>query len=127
MSQRDSVRVVADQIGTPTWARGLARALWRGIELGVSGTHHWTDAGVASWYDFAVAIQEEALTLGLLARAVPIEPIPTAEYPTPAKRPAYSVLDKTETWAALGEQAPHWRASLRGMLGEVAEGVRSQD
>ena len=62
MRERAEVRVVADQIGTPTWAAGLARAIWELMEVGApAGIYHWTDLGVASWYDFAVAIQEEAL------------------------------------------------------------------
>jgi dTDP-4-dehydrorhamnose reductase len=119
MATRDEVRVVADQVGTPTWARGLAGALWRVAARGdVAGVHHWTDAGVASWYDVAVAVQEEAVAAGLLARAVPVVPIRTEDYPTPARRPAYSVLDKTASWAAFGVGAPHWRAQLRAALGE---------
>lgn len=118
MGERDSLRVVADQVGTPTWARGLAEAIWRAAELGLTGIHHWTDAGVASWYDFAVAIHEEALALGLLERSIAIHPISTADYPTSAKRPSYSVLDKTETWKALGYEAEHWRVALRKMLEE---------
>jgi dTDP-4-dehydrorhamnose reductase len=82
----------------------------------LQGVHHFTDAGVASWYDFAVAIQEEALALGLLPRAVPVRPIRTADYPTPARRPAYSVLDKTDTWRALAIEPLHWRAALREVL-----------
>jgi dTDP-4-dehydrorhamnose reductase len=116
MGERDSLRVVADQIGTPTWAHGLAEALWQMCRVRPKGIHHWTDAGVAGWYDFAVAIQEEGLACGLLAREIPIQPINTVDYPTPAKRPSYSVLDKTETWAALGMTSPHWRVALRRML-----------
>ena len=119
MAERPEVRVVADQIGTPTYAPGLARALWRLASAGAQGVHHYTDSGVASWYDFAVAIQEEALPLGLLARAVPVIPIVTADYPTPARRPHYSVLDTRATSAALGEVPPHWRTNLRTMLGAV--------
>lgn len=120
MRERDSLGVVADQVGTPTWARGLAQALWRAIDLpALHGIHHWTDAGVASWYDFAVAIQEEALASGLLNNSSPVRPIRTQDYPTPARRPAYSVLDKTATWAALGVTPPHWRVALREMLGEL--------
>jgi dTDP-4-dehydrorhamnose reductase len=119
MRERDEVRVVDDQLGTPTWARALAGACWRAAaDPGVHGVHHWTDAGVASWYDFAVAIQEEALALGLLARAVPVRPIRTADYPTPARRPSYAVLDRTGGWAALGAAA-HWRVNLRHMLAEL--------
>lgn len=120
MRRGQALRVVADQIGTPTWAGGLAGAIWRAIATGLTGVHHWTDAGVASWYDFAVAIQEEALAIGLLERPVAIKPIRTEDYPTPARRPACSVLDKTATWNALAMTAPHWRESLRSMLGELA-------
>ncbi|WP_019832290.1 dTDP-4-dehydrorhamnose reductase [Sphingomonas sp. PR090111-T3T-6A] len=119
MGTLPEVRVVADQIGTPTYAPGLAAALWTLAGQGACGIHHYTDAGVASWYDFAVAIQEEALALGLLPTAVPIVPIATADFPTPATRPAYSVLDKRDTYAALGGPAPHWRVQLRTMLKEI--------
>lgn len=119
MAERDEVRVVADQIGTPTWATSLADALWRMADSGSRGIWHYTDSGVASWYDFAVAIQEEALALGLLDRAVPVIPISTADFPTPARRPAYSVLDKSATFALLGEAAPHWRVNLRKMLKDI--------
>ena len=81
--------------------------------------HHYTDCGAASWYDFAVAIQEAALALGLLDRAVPVLPIATSDFPTPATRPHYSVLDKSQTFALLGEPAPHWRVNLRQMLQDV--------
>lgn len=119
MQERDSLSVVADQIGTPAWAKGLALAIWRSIDRELNGIHHWADAGVASWYDFAVAIQEEALALDLLDKEIPIKPIRTIDYPTPAQRPAYSVLDKTTTWNELGYVADHWRVSLRNMLREV--------
>lgn len=121
MGERERLGVVADQIGTPTWAHSLAEALWRMCRVQPKGIHHWTDAGVASWYDFAVAIQEEGLACGLLAREIPILPINTVDYPTPARRPAYSVLDKTETWAALDMTPPHWRVALRRMLHEYKE------
>jgi dTDP-4-dehydrorhamnose reductase len=123
MRERDHVSVVADQVGSPTWARSVARAVWAAAARpDLSGIHHWTDAGAASWYDFAVAIQEEALALGLLDRKVPVLPIRTADYPTPAKRPSYSVLDVTATRAALGLEPEHWRDNLRRMLREVAAG-----
>ena len=121
MTERDNLRVVADQVGTPTWGCGLAEALWQMCRVQPKGIYHWTDAGVASWYDFAVAIQEEALGCGLLDREIPILPINTVDYPTPARRPSYSVLDKTETWAALGMTPRHWRVALRRMLLEYKE------
>ncbi len=120
MQQRDELGIVTDQIGSPTWAHGLARALWQAIALDLRGIHHWTDAGVASWYDFACAIFDEARALGLVQRDVLIRPIRTEDYPTQARRPAYSVLDKTATWQALGLTAPaHWRTQLRAMLHEL--------
>ena len=120
MSERDEVRVVCDQVGTPTWATGIARAVWGLIEASASGgVYHWTDLGVASWYDFAVAIQEEALARGLLARAVPVLPIPSSAYPTRARRPAYSVLNTEETRSLARVPAHHWRHNLRNMLDEL--------
>ena len=117
LQERDEVRVVADQIGTPTWAASLADALWRLAAMSAVGIHHFTDAGLASWYDFAVAIQEEARTAGLLGRPARIVPISTSDHPTPARRPAFSVLDKSATWALLGSPPPHWRVNLRTCLG----------
>ncbi|WP_419825833.1 dTDP-4-dehydrorhamnose reductase [Sphingomonas sp.] len=119
MRERDEVRVVADQIGTPTYAPNLAACLWTLIGQEASGIHHYTDAGAASWYDFAVAIQEEADARGLLETMVPVLPIATADYPTPATRPAFSVLACGATYAALGGPAPHWRVALRTMLDRV--------
>lgn len=121
MRERPELRVVADQIGTPTHAAGLARALWTLAAAGTTGIHHWTDAGACSWYDFAVAIGEEAAAVGLIPATVPIVPIRTADYPTPARRPAFSVLDKTSCWAITGP-ARHWRAELRDCLKEMADG-----
>lgn len=125
MSTRDSVSVVSDQIGTPTWAPSLAKAVWAAaVRPEVSGIVQWTDAGVASWYDFAVAIQEEALTRGLLTRSIPIRPISAAEYArqslTTVARPALSVLDLHSTKEMLGIEPLHWRANLRAMLDELA-------
>jgi dTDP-4-dehydrorhamnose reductase len=120
MASKNEVRVVSDQVGSPTWATGLAQILWRLIELAPpGGIYHWSDAGVASWYDFAVAIQEEALQRNLLTQAIPIRPIPASEYPTPTQRPHYSVLDTTQTRALTGAEAVHWRAQLRRMLDEL--------
>lgn len=120
MRERDEVRVVADQVGTPTYAPGLAHALWRLHAANARGVLHYTDSGAASWYDFAVAVQEEALAAGLLTRAVPVVPIASADFPTPAARPFYSLLDKGRTWELLGGPAPHWRANLRLLIKELA-------
>lgn len=118
MRERDELRVVADQIGSPTWATGLAQTLWGLAATGQPGIYHHRDAGVASWYDFAVAIAEEAFALGLLARIPSIMPIATADYPTPAKRPSFSVLDVSETRTLLGDAHVHWRSNLKTMLKE---------
>lgn len=119
MRERGEVRVVADQVGAPTWATGLAQAIWALALQRRTGIWHHTDSGVASWYDFAMAIAEEALALGLLEQEAKVIPIRTTDYPTPARRPAYSVLDCKATAEALGSPAPHWRANLRQMLAEV--------
>jgi dTDP-4-dehydrorhamnose reductase len=120
MEERAEVHVVSDQVGAPTWARSVAAALWAAVgHPDFRGIHHWTDAGVASKYDFAVAVQEEALAIGLLSRAVPIRPIRSHQYPTPARRPSFSVLDTSSTRECLAMAAPHWRVNLRHMLREL--------
>lgn len=116
-----TVRVVADQFGTPTSAQSLAQVLWKIVATPhLSGIHHWTDAGVASWYDFAVAIAEEAAALGLIDPSVVVTPIATHEYATPARRPRYSVLD-TKSLASLAVVPIHWRKCLRRVLGEIKD------
>jgi dTDP-4-dehydrorhamnose reductase len=118
--ERPVVRVVADQIGTPTSARSLAQCVWAAaLDAGSPAILHFTDAGVASWYDFAVAIYEEARALGLITAEVKIEPIRTDQYPTPARRPAFSVLDCDATRERLGLSAVHWRKNLRETLREL--------
>jgi dTDP-4-dehydrorhamnose reductase len=121
MAERDAVAVVADQVGTPTWAATLAAALWRFAERPeLHGIYHWTDDGVASWYEFAVAIQEEALARGLLTRSVPIRALQTSEYPTAARRPRFGVLDTRSSIEALGYAPLPWRDNLRRMLDGMA-------
>jgi dTDP-4-dehydrorhamnose reductase len=122
MQANGAVRVVADQVGSPTTAGSVAEAIWSLIaQPQISGVHHWTDAGVASWYDFAVAIAEEGSALGLITRAVTVTPIRTEDYPTPAQRPAYSVLD-CRSLAALKLTPVHWRVRLRGVLEQIRDG-----
>ena len=122
MGERGAVRVVADQVGTPTAARPLAEALWQiAARPEIRGIHHWTDAGVASWYDFAAAIAEEGGALGLLPPTVTVTPIATEDYPTPARRPSYSLLDK-RSLAALGFTQAHWRQRLRETLKALSHG-----
>ena len=120
MGERDRISVVDDQRGTPTWARSLAEVIWAAIEAELAGgVYHWTDGGEASWCDFAAGIYAEARGTGMLDREVTICPIPTAEYPTPARRPAYSVLDCSATVEALGLEQRHWASRLQQMLAEM--------
>jgi dTDP-4-dehydrorhamnose reductase len=119
MREQGSVRVVADQVGTPTAAASVAEAIWAiAARPDIRGIHHWTDAGVASWFDFAVAIAEEAVQLGILSQEPAVVPITTAQYPTAARRPAYSVLEKSSL-LSLGLAPTHWRKRLRTVLREV--------
>ena len=122
MAERDEISVVSDQVGTPTWTMDLAAAIWNlAIKTDMQGIFHWTNEGIASWYDFAVAIQKYAIELGLLDKEISIKQIKAEDYQTPAKRPLYSVLDSTDTWTALGYTPPHWRISLKNMLVELKE------
>lgn len=118
-ADREEIRVVADQIGAPTWSRDLAGAIAQmipNLSGETAGTYHYTNSGVCSWYDFAVAIFEEANLLGFPLKVQRVVPITTADYPTPTRRPAYSVLSLQKTTALLGNYPPHWRKSLRQML-----------
>lgn len=124
-AEREELRVVADQVGTPTWAADIANAItaltqqFLGSGTDVSGIYHFTNSGVTSWYDFAVAIFEEAKSLGVPLKIQRVVPITTPEYPTPAQRPAYSVLANQKIQSLLQSPAPQWRQSLRQMLSEL--------
>ncbi len=120
MSNRDELRIVTDQVGVPTYASNLAQAALSLLEHGAKGIYHYSDSGVASWYDFAIAIQDDAFELGLLSKKIPIFPIAASDYPTPAQRPSFSVLDNTKTTNLIGHN-PHWRAALRTMLKKYKE------
>jgi dTDP-4-dehydrorhamnose reductase len=118
--ERDQISVVADQVGAPTWGKSLATAVWAaGPARHVCGTYHWTDAGVATWYELAVATYEEGGGLGLVNRSVEIRPVRTDEYPTAARRPPYSVLDTERTMVELNVRPEPWRSALRQMLRET--------
>ena len=122
MAERDELAVVCDQVGTPTWARGLAQALWAAADRPqLQGIYHWSDEGVCSWFDFARAIYQEGRALGLLSAELEIKPIPGSSYPTPAHRPAYSVLDKTSSWQDFEIPGVAWREQLRSMLLDFKE------
>jgi len=118
---RPRLSVVADQVGCPTSTATLAAACWGTLraEAPLPPVLHWSDAGAASWYDVAVAVGELGQELGLLEAAAAVSPITTAEYPTPARRPAYSLLACGGSRAALGLDPLHWRAALRQVLQAV--------
>lgn len=114
--EREELKVVDDQIGTPSWTRDIAAAMLALLRQDASGTYHFTNEGVASWYDFALAVVEEARALGQDLPLRRLLPIPTRDYPTPAMRPAYSVLSKEKIRPLLPTPIPHWRTSLLAML-----------
>ncbi len=120
-AERDQLRVVDDQVGCPTATVGLALACWRTLERQQSGVRHWSDAGAASWYDFAVAIGELAQMRGLITSAAAVEPIPASAYPTPARRPSYSLLECKGTRAALDLPAVHWRERLDQVIRSMVQ------
>ena len=121
MNSKSELGIITDQIGSPTYAKGLAVICVEAAKQNVTGIHHYTDNGVASWYDFAVAIQEIGLSLGMLEKVISINAITTADYPTPAKRPHYSVLDKSSFVNAFPScELVHWRKQLENMMYELA-------
>jgi dTDP-4-dehydrorhamnose reductase len=126
----EDLGVVADQVGCPTATHTLAAACWRAIGVGRPTAEadreglrllHWSDAGAASWYDFAVAIGELGVAAGLLEQAAAVRPLTSAAYPTPARRPSYSLLDCSGTRAALGLETLHWRTALAAVLGQLRD------
>ena len=107
--EKTELGVIFDQIGTPTYARDLAVAIFAAVNKGiVPGVYHFSNEGVISWYDFTKAIHRIA---GI--NTCHVRPLHTAEYPTPAKRPHYSVLDKTKIKNTFGIEVPYWEESLR--------------
>jgi len=116
------VRVVDDQVGTPTSARQLAAFTWKVLDRPeIGGCLHWTDGGVASWYDFAVAIAGEATRRGWLSPGARVQPVSSDDYPSRARRPAFSVLDKHATSRKLGLVPLHWRQALLALLEDEAD------
>mgnify|MGYP002508055889 FL=1 len=113
--ERDSLGVIFDQIGTPTYARDLARAIFAAIRQGVvPGVYHFSNEGVCSWYDFTKAIHRLA---GI--NTCSVKPLHTSEYPTKAKRPHYSVLDKTKIKETYHIEIPYWMDSLQSCIAEL--------
>lgn len=117
MKERDSLNVVSDQVGCPTYAADLAAAILRIISGPVytPGTYHYSNSGVISWYDFAVKIRD------LSGSRCQVHPIPTSQYPTPAKRPSYSVMDTSLIVQTFGVQVPAWEESLAVCLGKLKQ------
>lgn len=113
--ERDSLGVIFDQIGTPTYANDLAQAIFAAINKGVvRGIYHFSDEGVCSWYDFTIAIHRLA---GIASCKV--KPLHTADYPAKAPRPHYSVLDKTKIKDTFGIEIPHWEESLKCCINQL--------
>lgn len=119
MNERDSLNVVADQIGTPTWAYDLAQFIWHLVAQPCPGLLHYSNQGICSWYDFACAIQLLGQQKKRLTTACEISPIPAAQYPTPANRPAYSVLNKQAGMEKTGVTIQHWLHALEKMMNEL--------
>ena len=121
LRERGTVAVVSDQTGSPTAASSLAIAIWRiAADVAVTGIHHWTDRGETTWAGFAAAIERLARDRGLLQSSATVRAISTADYPTRARRPAYSVLDCTATSQALGLQPRDWLVALEEVVLERA-------
>jgi len=121
-AERDQLRVVADQIGTPTPAALIADVTALALQHPgqLSGTWHLTASGQTSWHGFAEAIFAEALASGLLAKVPTVEAIPSSEYPTPAQRPAWSVLDNRKLQQDFGIELPTWQDGLKRVMAEIA-------
>ena len=128
-AEREELKVVADQIGSPTWSLDIAEAIATLLapkRKVSSGIYNFTNSGVASWYDLAIAIFAEAASLGFPLKIKNVLPITTEEYPTPAARPHYSVLAKDKYIKASQNYPPYWRNSLRLMLREWQQITNSQ-
>lgn len=119
-AERESLGIVSDQLGTPTYAAHLAEMIWLLLaKKPEQKIFHFSDAGVASWYDFAVAIFALAERKQILPHQPQVKPIRTSDYPTPARRPSFSVLDKFQTWEQLGIKPVHWQSALASMLDKL--------
>jgi len=122
--EKNEVRVVNDQLGSPTYARALASNIVR-LVAGNSerfGLYHYCDRGVISWYDFAVRIMEQALTCKLLDKKIPLLPIPSADFPALAVRPAYAALDSARAVGELAFEVRDWKINLDDFFDEKARG-----
>jgi dTDP-4-dehydrorhamnose reductase len=121
MQSQPKLRVVCDQFGTPTSALNLAKKTWIALERDIYGLHHYTDAGTATWYDFACMIGKKALNSGMIGSLPNILPIQTADYPQAAQRPVFGVLDKQSFWNATDTMPEHWSEALERTWFEAAQ------
>jgi dTDP-4-dehydrorhamnose reductase len=120
MGEKPELGVVGDQYGTPTWTKDLALTILKILEVAPApGVYHYSNAGSCSWHEFALAIQTEAVAKGWLKNAIPIKALTTPEYPTPAPRPAYSVMCKDKIKKNLGIEIPRWEESLHQFMGTI--------
>ena len=130
-TEKETIKVVSDQIGCPTSAGELAKVCWRIVELkkkkNLPFILHWSDAGVASWFDIAVAVGELAKELDINKKEAIVLPINTSEYPTPARRPKYSLLNTQNTSSLLDINPIHWRKNLRKILIEYKNTRKFKD
>ena len=119
--ERPEIKVVNDQIGSPTWTVDLAKALIHLLKIEASGMIHFSNRGQCSWYEFARETIQVAHQQKLLSELIPVIPIPSSEYPTPAKRPAFSTLNCEKYTKLTGQTPPCWQASLTQMLGQLSQ------
>ena len=122
IAEREEIKVVDDQIGTPTWTADLAQVMIMLATNNNKGVYNFTNEGVASWFDFAVAIKRLAFQYEMINNHCNILPIPASEYPTPARRPEYSVLNKAKIRKLMDKPIAHWRDSLEKMIKETSCG-----
>lgn len=127
LSERDELSVVNDQLGSATSSHSLAGVIFAMIrkaqssDTQLAGLYHWSDGGSISWFDFARAIQQQGLQQGLLTKQIPIKAIASSEYPTAAKRPAYSVLDRSKTLADFDCPDLNWEQQLAVVIEAIAK------
>ncbi len=118
--KQPEIKVVDDQIGSPTWTVDLAQALIHLLKVGASGIIHFSNRGQCSWYEFAQKAIQIAHQQGILPQKTPVLSMPSSEYPTPAKRPAFSVLNCKKYTELTGQTPPHWQAGLAQMITQLS-------
>lgn len=128
MAEKPELGIVADQTGAPSWANQLAKVCWQAaLNPEIHGLYHWSDGGQATWFDFATEIQQQAIDKGLLNKAIPLKAITTEDYPTPASRPSFSLLNSSKLIQQLGLTQKHWKDNLSTCLNQLAQPSRVPD